>query len=74
MVILWKFWEVRRSLVSGLEFNMIWCYVYDWVEEFKSQPDFISLRIVFFLEDIKLKNYTDFGYIMKVLRSKKKVG
>ncbi|KAL9277707.1 hypothetical protein AtEden1_Chr00c004g0324491 [Arabidopsis thaliana] len=43
-------------------------------EELKPQPDLKGVRIVSLLEDTKPKTHMDFGYTMKALRSKKKVG
>ena len=40
----------------------------------KPQPDLRDVRIVSLLEDTKPKTHMDFGYSMKALRSKKKVG
>ena len=42
--------------------------------EYKPQPELISLSSVSLLEDTKPKTHTDFGYNMKPLISKKKVG
>ncbi|KAL9308557.1 hypothetical protein AtEden1_Chr1g0041521 [Arabidopsis thaliana] len=43
-------------------------------EELKPQPDLKGVRIVSLLKDTKPKTHMDFGYTMKALRSKKKVG
>jgi len=38
------------------------------------QPDLKNLSIESLLEDTKTKTYIDFGYTIKALRSKKKLG
>ncbi|KAL9299133.1 hypothetical protein AtEden1_Chr2g0228871 [Arabidopsis thaliana] len=43
-------------------------------KNFKPQPDLKSLSSVSLLEDTKPKTHMDFGYTMKSLRRKKKVG
>ncbi|KAL9277712.1 hypothetical protein AtEden1_Chr00c004g0324541 [Arabidopsis thaliana] len=43
-------------------------------EELKPQPDLKGVRSVSLLKDTKPKTHMDFGYTMKALRSKKKVG